>query len=289
MPKLGNFIRSLRTEKGLTQSALAEKLHVTDKAVSKWERDLSLPDISLLPTLADVLGVSVSDLLREEDDSRAPSRLAHMVQATHDIRTPLHIILSCAELAEMYSDDPEKRKRYLEAVRISCQLLLDRFEKAGKNSSRKEPLTEEVMSGYFNSGSAGQEKPAYNFRGKRILVAEDIALNQEIAREMILRTGAEAVLASDGEICLDMIERAPEGYYDLILMDVSMPNMDGIEATRRIRKLKNRKKAAIPIIAMTANAEEEDRKAAFEAGMNEYAEKPIYIEKLYAAMNQYLN
>ncbi len=85
-----------------------------------------------------------------------------------------------------------------------------------------------------------------------------------------------------------MIERAPADYYDIILMDLSMPNLDGIEATRRIRELSDIKKAETPIVAMTANVNEKDRNAAFEAGMNAFIEKPIYIDKLYATLKEFL-
>ena len=85
-----------------------------------------------------------------------------------------------------------------------------------------------------------------------------------------------------------MSRRAPAGRYDLILMDLSMPHMDGMEATRQIRALEDREKAAIPIIAMTANVYEKDRKAALKAGMNAFTEKPIFTEKLFAAIAAHL-
>ena len=85
-----------------------------------------------------------------------------------------------------------------------------------------------------------------------------------------------------------MLSKSEEGYYDLILMDVMMPIMNGYEATQEIRKLENRKLADIPIIAMTANAFEEDRIAAIKAGMNDHLSKPIQIDKLYEMMKRYL-
>ena len=91
----GSYIRSLRTQNGMTQAQLADRLCVTDKAVSKWERDLSYPDITLFPRLADLLGVTVDDLLRESKNGGQPSRLLQIFEMSHDIRTPLHIILGC--------------------------------------------------------------------------------------------------------------------------------------------------------------------------------------------------
>ena len=128
----------------------------------------------------------------------------------------------------------------------------------------------------------------YDFTDKRILVAEDISVNREIISEIFMQTGAKLEFAEDGQICLDMIRSAPEGYYDLILMDIMMPNMDGIEATRRIRSMKEPQKAAIPVIAVSANVNEKDRKNALEAGMNAFAEKPVFIDKLFETIKKIL-
>ena len=92
-PRFGKYIRQLRTDNGMTQAALAARLHVTDKAVSKWERDLSYPDISLFPRLAEVLGVSVSELISAADNGGEPEQLTQIYRVSHDIRTPIHIII----------------------------------------------------------------------------------------------------------------------------------------------------------------------------------------------------
>ena len=120
-----------------------------------------------------------------------------------------------------------------------------------------------------------------DFRGKRILLAEDNELNAEIAVAILEEAGFQVDCAEDGIICVDMIEKALPDYYDLILMDIQMPNMDGYKATQVIRKLPDKRKARIPIIAMTANAFEEDKENAFKVGMNGHIAKPIHIEELF--------
>ncbi len=123
------------------------------------------------------------------------------------------------------------------------------------------------------------------FAGKRILLAEDNELNAEIATEILSEAGFEVERAADGIICLDMLNRHD---YDLILMDVQMPNMDGLKATTVIRRLPNQAKAKIPVIAMTANAFEEDRKKCLNAGMNGFISKPIDIRKLIKTLSEIL-
>ena len=112
-------------------------------------------------------------------------------------------------------------------------------------------------------------------RGRRILLAEDNDLNAEIAIELLGEKGLLIERAADGEECCTMLAQAPEGYYDLVLMDIQMPRMNGYEAAVKIRGMADVKKAGIPIIAMTANAFAEDRQAALDAGMNAHVAKPI--------------
>ncbi len=294
----GSYIRALRTQNELTQAGLAKKLHVTDKAVSKWERDLSYPDISLFPKLADVLGVTVGDLLKECTAEDQPSRLMQIFEMSHDIRTPLHIILGCADMARIYRDDPELLDRYLASIHISGQYLLNMIEKvmesaepgAGRPSEIKYPSNITELGDYLKNYEKEEHAlpEPFDFSGKRILVAEDIDLNREIARELLLQTGAEVELAENGQVCIEMLSRAPAGHYDLILMDLRMPIMDGFEATRRIRRMEDPKKASIPIVALSANVYEKDRSEAAAAGIDDFEDKPIFLDKLLATMNKYL-
>ena len=128
----------------------------------------------------------------------------------------------------------------------------------------------------------------YDFKGKRILLVEDNELNREIAEELIGATGASVESAEDGVQAVEKFKESAEGYYDLILMDVQMPHMDGYEATRCIRALGRSDAQKVPIFAMTANAFAEDVQKSREAGMNAHISKPLDIRAVYKQMNRYL-
>ena len=119
--------------------------------------------------------------------------------------------------------------------------------------------------------------PAPDFTGKRILLAEDNELNQMIAEEILEGVGFDVDIAGDGTVAVEKMESAPAGTYDIVLMDIQMPCMDGIEATRRIRALGDPRKAGVPIVAVTANAFLEDQKTAMEAGMDGHLAKPYDV------------
>ena len=117
-------------------------------------------------------------------------------------------------------------------------------------------------------------------KDRSILLAEDNDLNAEIAAVILERAGLKVERVEDGLQCISRITEMPAGTYDIILMDIQMPKMDGYKATQTIRNLSDQEKACIPIIAMTANAFEEDKRAAIAAGMNGHIAKPIQVDKL---------
>ena len=116
-----------------------------------------------------------------------------------------------------------------------------------------------------------------DFGGKRVLLAEDNEMNQMIAEAILTEAGLAVEIAGDGTEAVEKMKAASPGYYDVILMDIQMPKMDGYEAAKQIRALDDPQKAGIPIVAVTANAFEEDRKVAMEAGMNGHLAKPYDI------------
>ena len=124
--------------------------------------------------------------------------------------------------------------------------------------------------------------------GTRILLTEDNDLNAEIATELLQEEGCTVDRAKDGVECVDMLEKAANGTYQLILMDVQMPVMNGYDATKKIRRMDDPQKANIPIVAMTANAFSEDRQVALDAGMNDHIAKPINMSVLVPTLRKYL-
>lgn len=147
-------------------------------------------------------------------------------------------------------------------VRIPCKISSEKFE---------------------HNGQSGQIKDAYlnaDFSGKRVLLAEDNEMNQMIAIENLKNVGFTVDVANDGLEALEKVTSNPAGYYDIILMDIQMPKMDGYEAARKIRALPEPEKASIPIIAVTANAFGEDCEAALKAGMNKHLAKPYDIPQI---------
>ena len=119
-----------------------------------------------------------------------------------------------------------------------------------------------------------------NLKGTRLLLTEDNELNREIAEEILADKGFIVETAEDGTVAVEKVKNSSPGYYSLVLMDIQMPKMNGYDATRAIRALDDPELAGIPIVAMTANAFEEDRRQALECGMNAHIAKPIDVEKL---------
>ncbi len=138
-----------------------------------------------------------------------------------------------------------------------------------------------------DADEASAEAAKGEFAGKRLLLAEDNDLNAEIATEILDELGFAVERANDGAVCVDMLQKAEPGYYDLILMDVQMPNMNGYQATEWIRGLPDERRD-IPIVAMTANAFEEDKHHAFASGMNGHIAKPIAVPKLIEELTEFL-
>ena len=170
----------------------------------------------------------------------------------------------------------------------------DEARAAGVTAFCEKPLfpseLRRVLAEPFHVETAGElpRREPVDLRGKKILLVEDNELNREIAVEILKGAGFAVDIAEDGEVAVQKIEQAPAGQYDLVLMDIQMPNMDGYEATRQIRAMADTRKATVPIFAMTANAFEEDRQNALNAGMNGHIAKPLDIPHLLRVLEDVL-
>ena len=150
----------------------------------------------------------------------------------------------------------------------------------------------DTLSGLLNKNQKEKDEDLLSnedYSQYRILLVEDNELNQEIAMELLSTTGAAVEVAGNGAQAVELFEASPEGYFDLVFMDVQMPVMNGYEATRRIRQLHRRDAKSIGIIAMTANAFVEDIRLSREAGMNEHVSKPVDFEHLQEIMRKYFS
>ena len=130
---------------------------------------------------------------------------------------------------------------------------------------------------------------AQTFANTRFLLAEDNLLNAEIATDLFAAMGAQVELAADGAQAVELFMNSQSGYFDLILMDLQMPNMDGLEATKSIRASSHPEAKSIPIIALTANTFQEDRDMTRAAGMNDFLAKPLDMEQIHVVLQKWLS
>jgi CheY-like chemotaxis protein len=150
-------------------------------------------------------------------------------------------------------------------------------------SELRNALAEPFMSSVDDSD---QSAILRDFSGKRVLLVEDNEMNQMIADMILRESGFDVEIAADGIEAVEMMKAAPAGHFDIALMDIQMPRMDGYEATRQIRSLEDPEKANIPIVAVTANAFEEDANMALSVGMNGHLAKPYDIPKILETLNE---
>ena len=159
---------------------------------------------------------------------------------------------------------------------------IDVESELGKGSTFTVTLKHKIADENYYVKNYAENPETYSevLKDRKILLAEDNDLNAEIAKEIIERAGLKTERVEDGIQCVNKIEKMPAGTYDMILMDIQMPKMNGYKATQAIRRLPDKDKAYIPIVAMTANAFEEDKREAIAAGMNGHIAKPIQVDKL---------
>ncbi|MBD5136761.1 MAG: response regulator [Lachnospiraceae bacterium] len=206
--------------------------------------------------LTDISGIEVTKRIREEKDGDMPV-----------------VVLTACDKSVIEKEAKEAgvtafcgKPLFLSDIRNCLYSIINENEIKEKDISNE---TEKIDSG-------------------RILLAEDVELNQEIAEAILGEAGFKTEIAENGRIAVEMIKNSEPGYYQLILMDIQMPEMNGYEATMEIRKLEDEELASIPIIAMSANAFEEDRQEALKCGMNGHIAKPIDVENLFDTLSKVL-
>ena len=224
----------------------------------------------------------------------------HMLEVQHAKHEPYNLVLLDWKMPGMDGLEVAKeiRKLYNKETTViiltsfNWDEILDEAMHIGVDSFLAKPLFASNVLDEFeriarkNNMSLYREKKRASLKGRRILLAEDVFINAEIMKEILLAREAEIDHAENGKIALEMLESSRVGYYDAILMDVRMPEMDGLEATAAIRALDRPDAKTIPIIAMTANAFDEDVQRSLQVGMNAHLSKPVEPERLYQTLEE---
>jgi len=223
-----------------------------------------------------------------------------MLEVQHTKHQPYNLVLLDWKMPEMDGIEVtrEIRKRYDKETTViiltsfNWDEIMDEALHVGVDSFLAKPLFASNVIDEFeriarrNSMSLFREKQRASLEGRRILLAEDIVINAEIMKQIILMRNAQIDHAENGRIVVDMFQNSPVGYYDAVLMDVRMPEMDGLEATAVIRALDRPDAKRVPIIALTANAFDEDVQRSLQVGMNAHLSKPVEPEHLYRTLEE---
>lgn len=224
----------------------------------------------------------------------------NMLEVQHAKHEPYSLVLLDWKMPEMDGLEVAKeiRQRYDKETTViiltsfNWDEIMDEALHIGVDSFLAKPLFASNVIDEFeriarkNNMSLYKEKKRADLKGRRILMAEDVVINAEIMKEIIRMREAEIDHAENGKIAVDMFNNSPEGYYDAILMDVRMPEMDGLEATKAIRALDRPDAKTVPIIALTANAFDEDVQRSLQVGMNAHLSKPVESEHLYQTLEE---
>ena len=275
------------------------------KRTDKKEEDMILPDFTMLVVdddkqLCESTAASLKSIGVRADWTLDGESAIQIVRQHHELHNDYHIILLDLKLPGIdgIRTAKELRKQLGEDVPILLISAYDYSEfeeearEAGINGFLSKPLFKSTLyyglKPYINEAEKPSEpnKKEVNFVGKRVLLAEDNDLNWEIASELLQELGLELERAENGEICANMFQKSPIGYYDAVLMDIRMPVKDGYEATDLIRGMA-RADSNLPIIAMTADAFSEDIQRCMEHGMNAHVAKPIDMKELTRILSRY--
>ena len=276
------------------------------------EKSESLKDLPVLVVDDELSTCESTCIVLDELGMRGDYALSGMeaiekVQKAHENAADYHVCLIDWKMPEMDGIETTRRIRKIVGGDVPIVIIsaYDWSEvelearAAGADGFISKPLFRSRLDVALRSVIAG-EKPKdkenilddfelKNYADKRVLLVEDNELNREIATEILGMTGVSVETAEDGRQALQMFEVHEENYYDMIFMDIQMPIMDGLQATRAIRQLKRKDALSVPIVAMSANAFVEDIKRSKRAGMNDHVAKPVNLTKLLGVMENYLD
>ena len=292
--KTSETINTACSELGITKAELAKRMGMFP---SSLYRKLSRESMTLeeLQECLDVLGVTVEFELQYPDGRTRSS------QANHEL------LLERMELLEKERGAARKaeefHKKILRDLRTELHSAVGYAELGGRRSAKVEEYLEKIQMVLtsmeatiaYTLGEPPQEEPAAeeeerlkSLEGKRVLLVDDNELNREILKEVLTDQGLLVEEADDGSKAVAAVRTNEPGHYHFVLMDVEMPVMDGFEATAQIRKMTNRIRANIPIIALTANAVPENREKAAVVGMDDFLIKPTNSARLLRSLAKFL-
>ena len=299
----------VKTEKGVgTTFFITITLSDVEKTASK-ENDIDIKpeEMSVLIIDDDEVACEHARLVLEKAGIAAEIAMSgeeaiEKVKLKHARRTPYNLILVDWKMPGM--DGVETTRRIREIVGNESAIIiltayrwddvLEEALQAGVDSFIPKPLFATIVIEEFKSAlkrKSVQDKNAeklVDLSGKRILLAEDMQVNAEIMMMVLEMKNMQVELAGNGREALEKFESSEPGYYDAVLMDMRMPEMDGLEATRRIRALEREDAKEIPIIALTANAFDEDVQRSLQVGMNAHLSKPVEPERLYHTLEEFI-
>ena len=292
--KTAETINIACSELGITKAELAKRMGMFP---SSLYRKLSRESMTLeeLQKCLDVLGVTVEFELQYPDGRTRNSQASHelLLERMGLLEKELEAARSAAEF----------HKKTLRDLRTELNSAVGYAELGGRRGSKAEEYLEKIQSvltdmeatiactlgePLHDEPSAGEPENLQSLVGKRVLLVDDNELNREILKEILTDHGLLVEEADDGGKAVAAVRAKEPGYYHFVLMDIEMPVMDGYEATMRIRKLPNRIRANIPIIALTANAVPENRERATVVGMDDFLVKPTNSARLMRSLVKFL-
>ncbi len=297
---------SVETEKGKgTTFTVTVTLTDSDRKDEDGGGQMSTQDMSVLVVDDDKVACEHARLVLDSvgiatETAVSGKEAVEMVKVREARQKPYDLVLIDWQMPDMDGIETTREIRKIAGADSAIIILtaynwddiIEEAETAGVDSFIAKPLFASNVIEEFrtalkkrNREGAAEEHKA-DLDGRRILLAEDMIVNAEIMEEILKMRGIITEHAENGRICVDMFKDKPEGYYDAILMDMRMPEMDGLEATRTIRALEREDAGEIPIIALTANAFDEDVQKSLQAGLNAHLSKPVEPDNLFATLER---